>query len=108
MSSPLYLRGRNRGTGGWRRREGLRMADYVSVLQATREAPQRVNVAYPRGMRGEPVETIAGPLTELPVPAHSEIVVEGEIPPVAEESAFEGPFGEWPSYYSHTGPETKQ
>jgi len=56
--------------------------------------------------RGEPVEVIRAPGTGLPIPAHAEIVVEGEMPPLEEESAQEGPFGEWPGYYSHTGPET--
>ncbi len=54
---------------------------------------------------GAPVEVVALPLTGLPVPAHAEIVLEGEIPPITEESAHEGPFGEWPGYYSHEGDE---
>lgn len=58
------------------------------------------------GLRGEAVEVIRGPWTGLPIPAHAEIVIEGEMPPVSEESAQEGPFGEWPGYYSHTGAET--
>jgi UbiD family decarboxylase len=33
-------------------------------------------------------------------------VIEGEMPPVEEESVVEGPFGEWTGYYTHTGPET--
>jgi UbiD family decarboxylase len=33
-------------------------------------------------------------------------VVEGYIPPITEETAHEGPFGEWPGYYTHQGPET--
>jgi UbiD family decarboxylase len=53
--------------------------------------------------RGEPVEVVRLPLTGLPVPANAEIVLEGEIPPPEEETAFEGPFGEWPGYYSHQG-----
>ena len=57
-------------------------------------------------LRGEPVEILRAPGTGLPIPAHAEIVVEGEMPPVEEESAQEGPFGEWPGYYTHTGPET--
>jgi UbiD family decarboxylase len=57
-------------------------------------------------LRGEPVEVIRAPETGLPIPAYAEIVVEGEMPPIEEESAMEGPFGEWPGYYTHTGPET--
>ncbi len=55
--------------------------------------------------RGSPVEIVELPLTGLPVPAHAEIVIEGFIPPVTEETAYEGPFGEWPGYYTHQGPE---
>ena len=55
--------------------------------------------------RGSPVDVIELPLTKLPVPAHAEIVIEGEIPPESEETAIEGPFGEWPGYYTHQGPE---
>ncbi|NIO07414.1 MAG: UbiD family decarboxylase [Deltaproteobacteria bacterium] len=55
--------------------------------------------------RGSPVEILQLPLTGLPVPSGAEIVLEGEIPPITEESANEGPFGEWPGYYTHQGPE---
>lgn len=56
-------------------------------------------------LHGAPVEVVKGPLTGLPIPAHAEIVFEGEIPSPEEETAFEGPFGEWPGYYSHSGQE---
>ncbi len=56
-------------------------------------------------LRGEPVEVVRAPLTGLPVPAHAELVFEGEVPSPEEETAFEGPFGEWPGYYSHSGRE---
>ena len=60
---------------------------------------------YAGAYRGEPVDVVSLPLTGLPVPAHADIVLEGEIPPLSEESAHEGPFGEWPGYYSHEGQE---
>jgi UbiD family decarboxylase len=60
---------------------------------------------YAGALRGEPLEVIRAPLTGLLVPATSEIVVEGEIPPPEEESEMEGPFGEWPGYYTHRGKE---
>ena len=50
------------------------------------------------GIRGEPVQLITAPYTGLPVPASSEIVLEGEIPP--DEFHPEGPFGEWTGYYA--------
>lgn len=36
----------------------------------------------------------------MPIPAHAEIAVEGEIPPPDLESRDEGPFGEGTGYYS--------
>lgn len=58
---------------------------------------------YAGALHGEPVQVVRGPESGLLVPVQAEIVVEGEIPPPEEESAFEGPFGEWPGYYSHAG-----
>src|SRR5919108_4057450 len=52
------------------------------------------------GLMGRPLEIIRGPLTGLPIPAGAEIALEGEVPPPREESRAEGPFGEWPGYYS--------
>jgi UbiD family decarboxylase len=52
------------------------------------------------GMLGRPVDVIRGPLTGLPIPAHAEIAIEGEMPPPDVESRLEGPFGEWPGYYT--------
>lgn len=52
------------------------------------------------GMLGRPLEIINGPITGLPIPAHAELAIEGEIPPPSEETHEEGPFGEWPGYYT--------
>ncbi|MBM4264088.1 MAG: UbiD family decarboxylase [Deltaproteobacteria bacterium] len=52
------------------------------------------------GLIGRPLEYVRGPLTGLPIPAGAEIALEGEIPPPSEQAAAEGPFGEWPGYYS--------
>jgi UbiD family decarboxylase len=60
---------------------------------------------YAGALRGAPLEVIRMPFTGLPVPATSEIVIEGEMPPPEEESHAEGPFGEWPGYYTHSGNE---
>jgi len=60
---------------------------------------------YSGALRGAPLEVIRAPYSGLPVPATSEIVIEGEIPPPEEESHPEGPFGEWPGYYTHSGVE---
>jgi 4-hydroxy-3-polyprenylbenzoate decarboxylase len=55
---------------------------------------------YAGWIRGEPVEIVEAPVTRLPIPAHAEIVIEGEIPPPEIETRPEGPFGEWTGYYA--------
>ena len=50
------------------------------------------------GLLGEPLEVLRGELTGLPIPAHAEIALEGEVFP--GERRLEGPFGEWPGYYA--------
>ena len=52
------------------------------------------------GLMGRPLDVVRGPITGLPIPASSEIAIEGEVPPPSEEARDEGPFGEWPGYYS--------
>jgi 2,5-furandicarboxylate decarboxylase 1 len=54
------------------------------------------------GLLGEPLELVKGETVDLLVPARAEIVVEGQIHPT--ELRQEGPFGEWPRYYTATGP----
>ena len=65
---------------------------------------------YAGGWRGQPIDVIKGPITGLPIPIYSEVVVEGEVPPPDVEAREEGPFGEWPGYYSGgtTGTGVKQ
>jgi 2,5-furandicarboxylate decarboxylase 1 len=50
------------------------------------------------GWMGEPVEVVPCETIDVLVPATSEIVLEGEL--VAGERRLEGPFGEYPGYYS--------
>ncbi len=47
-------------------------------------------------IRGEPISVINGPVTGLPIPADSEIAIEGYI---TEELTDEGPLGEFIGYY---------
>ncbi len=47
---------------------------------------------------GEPLDVLKSDLTPLPIPAYSEIVLEGWIYP--DKKGTEGPFGEWTGYYS--------
>ena len=53
---------------------------------------------YAGGLCGEPIDVIEGEITGLPIPAYSEIAIEGESIP--GDNMMEGPFGEWPGYYS--------
>jgi len=52
---------------------------------------------YVGGLKGQAVDILHGDYTGLPIPAHSELVLEGEI---SSEMCPEGPFGEWPGYYA--------
>ena len=49
-------------------------------------------------IRGQPVEVHPGPETRLPIPVHTEIVLEGVLPPGV--TLPEGPFGEFTGYYA--------
>jgi 4-hydroxy-3-polyprenylbenzoate decarboxylase len=51
-------------------------------------------------IKGVPIEVCPAPMTGLPVPAHAEIVLEGELLPLEQESLLEGPFGEFTGYYA--------
>jgi UbiD family decarboxylase len=53
---------------------------------------------YAGGHRGEPYEIVASELHGLPMPAHAEIVLEGEM--IEGVNAKEGPFGEFTGYYA--------
>lgn len=52
-------------------------------------------------IKGRPVEVITSDVTGLPIPASSEIVIEGEIPPPDQTKwTKNGPFAEWAGIYS--------
>src|SRR5258707_11322606 len=53
---------------------------------------------YAGGHRGEPYEIVPSELYGLPMPAHAELVLEGEM--VEGVTAKEGPFGEFTGYYA--------
>jgi 4-hydroxy-3-polyprenylbenzoate decarboxylase len=55
---------------------------------------------YAGGHRGLPYDVILSELHGLPMPAHAEIVLEGEMLPGEVEK--EGPFGEFTGYYAST------
>jgi 4-hydroxy-3-polyprenylbenzoate decarboxylase len=43
---------------------------------------------------------MSGPITGLPLPAHAEIILEGELVPPSKLTLPEGPFGEFTGYYA--------
>jgi UbiD family decarboxylase len=51
-------------------------------------------------IKGAPFEVMPGPLTGLPLPAHAESILEGELLPPSEVTLPEGPFGEFTGYYA--------
>jgi 2,5-furandicarboxylate decarboxylase 1 len=57
------------------------------------------------GLLGEPVEMVRCKTVDLSVPARAEIVIEGVIDPDPEKTEIEGPFGEYPRYYTKVGPQ---
>ncbi len=52
------------------------------------------------GLMEETLEVVETPIHGLPVPSHAEVVIEGEV--LTEQTAEEGPFGEWSGYYSRS------
>jgi len=54
------------------------------------------------GLRGEPLELVNAPVSGLPVPADAEMVIEGRI--LRGVLREEGPFGEFPGYYTPASP----
>lgn len=76
-------------------------ADPLSHIIATAGIkPFEDEALYAGGLRGEPVELVECETSDLLVPAHSEIVIEGELMP--DRIAPDGPFGEYPGYRSGT------
>jgi UbiD family decarboxylase len=53
---------------------------------------------YAGAVMGRPIDVVAAPRTDLPIPATSEAVLEGWIYP--DKTSSEGPFGEWTGYYT--------
>lgn len=73
--------------------------DPLLFLSAGNEVNYGVSeFAHAGGHRGKPFDVVKTELFGLPIPAHGEIVIEGEILP--DEKLPEGPFGEWTGYYA--------
>jgi UbiD family decarboxylase len=79
-------------------------ADPVTWFAANNSLPPGTSeYAYAGTLHGAPVGTVPSPEFGLPLPCSSEIVIEGEYAHPDDDGAHEGPFGEWPGYYAHTG-----
>jgi 4-hydroxy-3-polyprenylbenzoate decarboxylase len=75
--------------------------DPLTLMAASAKIPWgRSELDFVGGLRGRPLDIVKGPISGLPIPAHAEIAIEGEIPPPSQERRDEGPFGEWTGYYS--------
>lgn len=62
------------------------------------EVPPGCEYNFIGAIQGEPVKVVKEEITGLPIPADSEIVVVGWVPP--GKTRIEGPFGEWTGYYA--------
>lgn len=56
------------------------------------------------GLMGESLEVVKAKTVDLMVPARAEIVIEGIVDTDPDKMQTEGPFGEYPLYYTRIGP----
>jgi len=73
-----------------------------SVPLASVARVQGDELAVAGALRGAPLEVVPCETSDLEVPAHAEIVIEGVVPPGVREP--EGPFGEFTGYMGAAGP----
>ncbi|MDB5641246.1 MAG: UbiD family decarboxylase [Hyphomicrobiales bacterium] len=62
---------------------------------------EKSEYAFAGAIKGRPIEIFAGPVTQLPLPARAEIILEGRLLPPEEALLPEGPFGEFTGYYAN-------
>jgi len=75
--------------------------DPLLYYAASMQIPARVSeYDYAGWLRNRPIEVVRGEVTDLPIPATAEIVLEGEMVPPETETRIEGPFGEYTGYYA--------
>ena len=73
--------------------------DPLLLMVAGTEVPTDTSeLNYAGAMIGRPLEVVIGELTGLPIPASSEIAIEGWV--YKDRVLPEGPYGEWTGYYS--------
>ncbi|MCS7142934.1 MAG: UbiD family decarboxylase [Aigarchaeota archaeon] len=87
----------------WKRNEPCPIAvslghhPLIQIFGGMEVPPRMSEYTYAGVMSGEPYEVVKGPVTGLPIPADSEIVIEGYVLP---ETKPEGPFAEFVGYYA--------
>jgi 2,5-furandicarboxylate decarboxylase 1 len=75
---------------------------YTAATMGSQMPEQADELAAAGGFCGRPLEVLKGITQDLPVPAETEIVLEGRILP--DQTIEEGPFGEFVGYLSPAGP----
>jgi 2,5-furandicarboxylate decarboxylase 1 len=74
------------------------------LLAATTNPPgMGGELAVAGGLLQQPLEMVRCETVDLEVPARAEIVIEGTVDPNPDTYREEGPFGEYPKYYTGTG-----
>ena len=87
----------------WQKGDAIEVAaawgvDPLFMLVGSQKFPKDISeYEYAGGVKGEPIAVVRGTTTDLLIPAHAELVVEGIIPP--QSTKAEGPFGEFTGYY---------
>jgi len=64
--------------------------------------PELLSQAPPLFDMEEPLELVQAETVDLLVPARAEMIIEGQI---RHDYQHEGPFGEWPRFYTKEGPQ---
>lgn len=77
----------------------------VFAMSSSKFAPMQGQdeLGYAGCLRGRPVEVVKSELSDIMVPAHAEIIIEGEIP--LDDMEPEGPYGEFYGYMGAHKPE---
>lgn len=79
--------------------------DPLLFLVGSQGFPKNISeYEFAGGIRGKAIEVVKGEVTDLPIPAHAEIVIEGIAYP--GNNRQEGPFGEFQGYYGRPEMET--
>ncbi len=90
-------------TRAWQKGQPIPVAaawgiDPLFMLVGSQTFPKNVSeYEYAGGVKGQPIPVVRGTTTDLLLPAHAELVIEGVIKPNSVRA--EGPFGEFPGYY---------